>query len=427
MSPRQPQSNASTRIRPRSEKSLALPVALFLSLVVFVVFAGEAGAEEQTALPTTERCATPTGTAPCPLTVRPSAVDKAPARTTTNGVAPAGPVPLPQSSVPLVPGFEPGPWQHEFLNPSADDVAPGPELIRAPEGLPPQGPPPEALTMPSYRHTPATTPMRPPDDEVAPADALEDALTVPGSGADYGPPATKGSTAPSPATEPPGAPYALRKDLPAGSRPPSAAPDKVPASDGVPTPPKPPVRSTEKLAPSAADRAVRSAADQTPSRVQGSGVAQSVARWVVEPLVQQQALTDYSTAASTAASLGVLHEALTRAQDAVSETAASAFETLESWTANWLPSGELAQSPSGDTASDSLDPLVPSLPPLEDSSFFSLSGVGQVGPGGGLGLLLLGVLASLLILVRRDGSLSWISGEPPKPTSALLLPLERPG
>jgi hypothetical protein len=66
-------------------------------------------------------------------------------------------------------------------------------------------------------------------------------------------------------------------------------------------------------------------------------------------------------------------------------------------------------------------------PPLGDSSFFSLPGTMQVGSGGGLGLLLLGVLASGLILLRRDGPLSWISYELPKPTSALLLPLERPG
>src|ERR671920_465769 len=63
----------------------------------------------------------------------------------------------------------------------------------------------------------------------------------------------------------------------------------------------------------------------------------------------------------------------------------------------------------------------------EGSSFFSLSGVGQAGPGGGLVLLLLGVLASGLILLRRDGPLSWASCEMPKPSSALLLPLGRPG
>jgi hypothetical protein len=66
------------------------------------------------------------------------------------------------------------------------------------------------------------------------------------------------------------------------------------------------------------------------------------------------------------------------------------------------------------------------LAPLGGSSF-SLSG-GQAGPGGGLTPLLVCVLASVLILLRRDGLLfRWAPFEPPKPGSALLLPLERPG
>ena len=66
------------------------------------------------------------------------------------------------------------------------------------------------------------------------------------------------------------------------------------------------------------------------------------------------------------------------------------------------------------------------LAPLGGSSF-SLSG-GQAGPGGGLAPLLVCVLASGLVLLRRDGLLfRWAPYEPPKPSSALLAPLERPG
>ncbi|MDQ3892187.1 MAG: hypothetical protein M3274_04730 [Actinomycetota bacterium] len=66
------------------------------------------------------------------------------------------------------------------------------------------------------------------------------------------------------------------------------------------------------------------------------------------------------------------------------------------------------------------------LAPLWGSSF-SLSG-GQAGPGGGLTPLLVCVLASGLVLLRRDGLLFRLAPyEPPKPSSALLLPLERPG
>jgi len=66
------------------------------------------------------------------------------------------------------------------------------------------------------------------------------------------------------------------------------------------------------------------------------------------------------------------------------------------------------------------------LAPLGGSSF-SLSG-GQAVPGGGLTPLLVCVLASGLVLLRRDGLLfRWAPYEPPKLSSALLLPLERPG
>jgi hypothetical protein len=43
-------------------------------------------------------------------------------------------------------------------------------------------------------------------------------------------------------------------------------------------------------------------------------------------------------------------------------------------------------------------------------------------------VLLLGVLVSgLVLLLWRDGPLSLVSWKVPKPTSALLSPLERPG
>ena len=73
-------------------------------------------------------------------------------------------------------------------------------------------------------------------------------------------------------------------------------------------------------------------------------------------------------------------------------------------------------------------PAVPLLPPVGDGPLFSSSGTGQAGPGSGFVMLLLGVLASgLVFLLRRDGLLFLASWEIPRPTSALLLPLERPG
>jgi hypothetical protein len=405
LDPHPPQSNAAMWIRPRSEKSLALLAALFLSLFVFVFAAGEAGAEEQMVLPMDQWwCATPTGTAPpgaapCPPTVLPSAVDDSPldtspAGTTANGMPPARPFPPPIGSVslPAPVGTEPTPWQQQDALPSrgADIGDPRPEPIR-----PHLSPPPETESTPSDQHGPATLPTDKPGTQKI---TSEEALSMPGS-----------------ATEPKPASPAFRKDGPADSQPSSApafAPDnpdnKLPTANSVPSSsPSPPVGSVGKQAPSAADRA----SEPTPEPKKGSGAEHSTVRQVVEPLVQQALTQSHTTVSETVASV-----------------VASALGTLQSWTAGWLSSGEAAQSSSEGTAPDPLVPLLPPLPsPLGDSPFFSLPGTMQVGSGGGLGLLLLGVLASGLILLRRDGPLSWISYEPPKLTSALLLPLERPG
>ncbi len=429
LNPQHPQSNAPMWIRPRSEKSFALLAAAFLSLFVFVFAAGEAEAEEQVVLPMDQWCAmppgtvptniVPAGTAPCPPTVLPSAVDDSPldtspAGTTANGVPPARPFSPPLGSVsqpaPGASGTELTPWQqhHVLPSPGADDIGgPRPEPVR-----PHLSPPPEGVSTPSDRHGPATLPTDIPADKPgAPKKfTLDEALPMPGPGAKPGFPATEDFVAPGSATEPKLAFPGLRKDGPgpAGLEP-SSAPDqdrlnnKLPTVKSVPTSPSPPTGSTGKQAPSAAERASGPMAQ--PEKV--SGAERSTVREVVEPLVQQ---------------------ALTQTHTTLSETVASALGTLESWTAGWLPSGEAAQSSTEGTAPDPLVPLVPPMPsPLGDSPFFSLPGTMQVGSGGGLGLLLLGVLASGLILLRRDGPLSWITYELPKPTSALLLPLERPG
>jgi hypothetical protein len=411
MSPQHPQSNAPTWIRPLSEKSFALLAALFLSLFVFVFAAGEAGAEEQqVVLPMDQWCAMPPGTAPpgvvpadtapCPPTGLPSAVDDSPLDTssagiTAYGVPPARPFSPPIGSVSLpAPGPAPGteliPWQQHVLpSPGAEDIG---------------GPRPEEPIRPHNSPTDKTA-DKPTDKPGTPKKFTpEEALPNPGSGANPGHPAKEATdpfVAPDSATEPKLASPALHKDGLAGLQP-SSAPDnndnnKLPAANSVPT---------------AAERTADRTSDPIPSQVQTSGTEPSTVREVVEvvePLVEQ---------------------ALTQTHTTISETVASALGTLQSWTAGWLPASEAAQSSSEGTAPDPLVPLEPLLPPMPspgDSPFFSLPGTGQVGSGGGLGLLLLGVLASGLILLRRDGPLSWIVYELPKPTSALLLPLERPG
>ena len=381
-------------IRPLSEKSFAVLAALFLSLFVFVFAAGEAGAEEQVVLPMDPWCAMPPGTAP--------------ADTVPPGAAPCPPTVLPPSAIDdslSLParGTELTPWQQQQVLPSpgAEDIGgPIPEPIQRPH----LSPPPEAFPTDIPTDKPGTPKKFTP----------EEALPKPGSGANPGPPATEDFVAPtSSANEPELASPALQKDGPAGLQP-SSAPDdnnQLPAANSVPSSSTPPVQSTGEQAPTATDRT----SDPIPTQVEASGTEQSTVGEVVEvvePLVQQALMQTHTTITETVA------------------TVASAFGTLESWTAGWRPSGEAAQTSTEGTAPDPLVPLDPLLPPMPspgDSPFFSLPGTGQVGSGGGLGLLLLGVLASGLILLRRDGPLSWITYELPKPTSALLLPLERPG
>ena len=91
------------------------------------------------------------------------------------------------------------------------------------------------------------------------------------------------------------------------------------------------------------------------------------------------------------------------------------------------PNGETKPSPAGTGPGWPLQdsgpqPVSPFTPPAGSS--FSLSG-GQVGAG--IVALLLCVLASGLILLRREFKLLWAFCELPKPSSVLLLPPERPG
>jgi hypothetical protein len=73
---------------------------------------------------------------------------------------------------------------------------------------------------------------------------------------------------------------------------------------------------------------------------------------------------------------------------------------------------------------------LPFLPPA-GGGYLSLSGGGQAGLGGGHAPLLLvgllGILASRLLLGRTDGKSLAAFSEVLKPSSALLMPLERPG
>ena len=92
--------------------------------------------------------------------------------------------------------------------------------------------------------------------------------------------------------------------------------------------------------------------------------------------------------------------------------------------ASALPSTNGSQQSSEEN--EPQQPVPPYTPPV-DSSFFSMSGGGQLGLGEGFAPLMVGLLAYVAILRRRDFRTYLISLEMPRPSSALLLPLERPG
>jgi hypothetical protein len=87
------------------------------------------------------------------------------------------------------------------------------------------------------------------------------------------------------------------------------------------------------------------------------------------------------------------------------------------------PSSNDTQKPLEDTP----QPLEPPLaPPAGDAPLFSLGGA-QTGPGGALALLLICIFPSGVVLLRPNSKLHLASCTIPKPSSALLMPLERPG
>lgn len=122
------------------------------------------------------------------------------------------------------------------------------------------------------------------------------------------------------------------------------------------------------------------------------------------------------------ATVGDLQSGAANAAANVADTRMSTHATGSG--ASPAPSSETGDV-SGSTQQQEQRPSAP-LAPLGGSSF-SLSG-GQAGPGNGPTPLLVCVLVSGLVLLRRDGLLFRLTPyEPPKPSSALLLPLERPG
>ena len=120
----------------------------------------------------------------------------------------------------------------------------------------------------------------------------------------------------------------------------------------------------------------------------------------------------------------------------VEAAANSAVEILHGTDADFsevlVPGGEASSElPSGgakEPVEDTPPPPSPTPSPTPlGGSYFSPSIGGQVGPGGVVPLLICVLAAGLVLLRPLVGRLSWASCELPKPSSVLLLPLERPG
>ncbi len=126
---------------------------------------------------------------------------------------------------------------------------------------------------------------------------------------------------------------------------------------------------------------------------------------------REAALLLSSVGAATDSAVEALHGAAVDVSEALSPGREATAE---------LPSGGATESSSEDT------PPPPSPAPL-GGSYFSPSVGGQVGPGVVVPLLICVLAVGLVLLRPLVGRLSWSSCEPPKPSSVLLLPLERPG
>ena len=108
---------------------------------------------------------------------------------------------------------------------------------------------------------------------------------------------------------------------------------------------------------------------------------------------------------------------------------AGVLGTVGDWLSEAPSSAEDSSSSSQGTWPAPSAPVSPEQQPLGSSYIGLSSGMGQASSAGGLGTtLLLGVLfVASTLLLRRDFGTYLVSMELPKPSSALLSPLERPG
>ena len=149
---------------------------------------------------------------------------------------------------------------------------------------------------------------------------------------------------------------------------------------------------------------------------------------------EQEAQPGYyptSAIAPPSAAVQPLTQALNNVIGTSASAVGSAVAGVLGTVGDWLTE---APSSAADNSTSSpegawLAPVAPVLPEPLGSSYIGLfSGMGQASTGGAGTTLLLGVLfVASILLLRRDCRMYLVSIELPKPSSALLSPLERPG
>ena len=403
----------SLTIGPRSRKIQALAMMLVLCLVTFVVLAGgEAWAAEQPSK-TTQPGTVQSTTMINGKVAEPVAEVTPPVKTP--------PVETPPAQTPLPPTNE-----ENEETPPAEEPSP-----------PPLDPPPTPEPEPAPQPTPQRFAVVITDGEVVESEPVSTSQSV----ADFGQvlePDTMSNASPDVVdpTPTPAAPAAADDGYASGPAPdpvlpvpgPAAASEHViPAASGlaglvrglVAEPAASPAapRGDGGLRPTPAD--ANPAAGLTPS-----APVQTVPASVGGALRLPSSLG--TTAASAA---GTVQSA---ASTAASTAASVAAEILGSLTGGSSvnsstnsTNGTQEQQPSEGTPQPAPAPVAP---PAGGGSFSPSMGGGQLGTGSGFAPLLVGILALLAaILLRRDFRTYLISCEMPKPSSALLLPLERPG
>ena len=410
----------SLTIGPRSRKIQALAMMLVLCLVTFVVLAGgEAWAAEQPSQ-TTQPGTVQSTTMINGKVAEPVAEVTPPVKTPPVETPPAQTPPPPTNETP--PTEEPSPPPPKNETPRAEEPSP------PPVDPPPPTPEPEPAPQP----TPQWFAVVITDGEVVESEPVSTSQSV----ADFGQvlepkPISNTSSDVVDPTPTPAAPAAADDGYASGPAPdpvlpvpgPAAASEHViPAASGlaglvrglVAEPAASPAapRGDGGLRPTPAD--ANPAAGLTPS-----APVQTV------PASVGGALRLPSSLGTTAAS------AARTVQSAATSAASVAAEVLGSLTGG-SPVNSSTNSTDGtqEQVSEGTPQPAPPLAPVGGGQF-SLSttgGGGLAGPGGGLAPVLVGILALLAtILLRRDFRTYLISCEMPKPSSALLLPLERPG